>query len=179
MKKKIIIKSAVILLWAMSICLASEGKKACTCPNCVAKRQAKEEVANDVDKVLKQLNQKTSELTSIQAKIEYKFIQPLLESEMFGHLKGSFTGASVNKQGLFEAANGGTIFLDEIGSMPLSNQGKLLRVLQEKEIRQVGSNENIRANLDNLKDKDLLNTGDILLLIRDPDFDAIVAEVLK
>ena len=81
MNKKIIIKSAIILLWAMCICLASEGKKACTCPTCVAKRQAQEEVANDADKVLKQLNQKTSELTSIQAKIEYKFIQPLLESE--------------------------------------------------------------------------------------------------
>jgi len=81
MNKKIIIKSAIILLWAMCICLASEGKKACTCPTCVAKRQAKEEAANDADKVLKQLNQKTSELTSIQAKIEYKFIQPLLESE--------------------------------------------------------------------------------------------------
>jgi len=81
MNKKIIIKSAIILLWAMSFCLASNAKKACTCPNCVAKRQAKEEVANDADKVLKQLNQKTSELTSIQAKIEYKFIQPLLESE--------------------------------------------------------------------------------------------------
>lgn len=69
--------------------------------------------------------------------------EPLLESEMFGHTKGSFTGATSDKQGLFEAANGGTIFLDEIGGMPVSIQGKLLRVLQEKEIRKVGSNNTI------------------------------------
>ncbi len=69
--------------------------------------------------------------------------EPLLESEMFGHMKGAFTGATANKEGLFETACGGTIFLDEIGSMPQSIQGKLLRVLQEKEIRRVGGNETI------------------------------------
>ncbi len=72
--------------------------------------------------------------------------EQLLESEMFGHIKGSFTGASANKEGLFEAADGGTIFLDEIGSIPMSMQGKLLRVLQEKEVRRVGSNKTVPVN---------------------------------
>jgi len=64
--------------------------------------------------------------------------EQLLESEMFGHVKGSFTGASSDKEGLFETAHGGTILLDEIESMSISIQGKLLRVLQEKELRRVG-----------------------------------------
>ncbi len=72
--------------------------------------------------------------------------EPLLESELFGHVKGAFTGAASDKEGLFEVASGGTIFLDEIGSMSLNLQSKLLRVLQEKEIRRVGGTKQIKVD---------------------------------
>jgi len=71
----------------------------------------------------------------------------LLESELFGHEKGSYTGANEKKEGKFISANGGTIFLDEIGDMPLNLQAKLLRVIQEKEVEPVGSDKPVKIDV--------------------------------
>src|SRR6478609_8890260 len=74
------------------------------------------------------------------------FTETLLESELFGYVKGSFTGATANRKGLFEAADSGTIFLDEIGEMSAAMQVKLLRVLQERKVRPVGAHEEMEVN---------------------------------
>ncbi|WP_020167227.1 MULTISPECIES: sigma-54 interaction domain-containing protein [Methylotenera] len=92
------------------------------------------------------------------------FSESLVESELFGHEKGSFTGAISAKEGWFESASGGTLFLDEVGDLPLSTQVKLLRVLQEREIVRVGSRKPQKINVrliaaTNVNLEDAVNAG--------------------
>ena len=91
--------------------------------------------------------------------------ETLLESELFGYVRGAFTGANTNRKGLFEAANGGVLFLDEIGDMPVDLQKKLLRVLQEGEVRPIGSSETIPVDVrlvtaTNRNLEDMMKEGD-------------------
>src|ERR1041384_1392069 len=106
-------------------------------------------------------------------------VGPLMESELFGHAKGAFTGAATAKIGLIESANGGTAFFDEIGELPLDLQAKLLRVLQEKEFRPVGSLATRRSDFRVIAatNRDLAREGEQATFRRDLFFRLSVVNV--
>lgn len=94
------------------------------------------------------LHQKSERSNSPMVEVNCAAIpSELIESELFGHVKGSFTGANKDRAGKFEAANGGTIFLDEVGDMSLSAQAKVLRALQENKVNRVGSDKDIKVDV--------------------------------
>ena len=101
----------------------------------------------------KEVVARTTHLTSTRSKGPFVVFdcgavpENLIESELFGHEKGSFTGAIMSRQGLFEMAQGGTIFLDELGELNLDLQPKLLRALEQREIRRVGSNKSVKIDV--------------------------------
>jgi two-component system response regulator HydG len=92
--------------------------------------------------VAREIHRRGAQKGGVFVPVDCSAITPsLIESELFGHVRGAFTGAMQSRQGLLEAANGGTLFLDEIGEMPLEMQAKLLRATQEREIKPVGTNQ--------------------------------------
>ena len=115
--------------------------------------------------------------------------EELIESELFGHVKGAFTGAVADRRGKFEAANGGTIFLDEIGDMSLKTQAKVLRVLQEQVTEPVGSTSRVQVDVRVLAatNKDLvaeirgrpIPRGSVFPAERDPDLRAAAARARR
>jgi hydrogenase-4 transcriptional activator len=106
------------------------------------------ETGTGKERIASCIHQLSGRLSKPFIKVNCAVLSPsLIESELFGHEKGAFTGAFENRTGKFEQANGGTIFLDEIGEMPLDMQTKLLRVLQEKEIERVGGKEPIKLDV--------------------------------